>query len=210
MSSHPPVFIEIAGIPSSGKSTLTLELERALWERGHSVTVMREIASKCPLTRMKWQWQYNAWIVCHVVSETLERMHLCQNGEVIIQDRGVFDAYCIARWTGDREPIPGGSDPRAVESFALVPEWFNRADLTFMLWVDVGTAVERRGSEGQIVNPRVLPSMRDAYRRTIEEVRSTHPSKQIVEIDTTALSPSDLLMGVLDEIDSRIPHLATP
>lgn len=206
MSNQPARLVEIAGMPSAGKSTLTLALEKELWGRGHSVSVMREIAGKCPLTRMKWEWQYTAWILCHAVAKTLEYTHLCQSGEIVIQDRGIFDAYATTRWIRTKRSPESLADADAIEAFATVPEWFLRADLTFLLVVDVETAIRRRGSEGTIVNREVLPEMRAAYEEALEHVGRRFPSRQFITIDTTELGPSDLKIAILEHIDRIWPE----
>ena len=93
-----PIVIEFCGTPKAGKSSCISSLVLFLKRNGFKVRVLTERASVCPIDN-KFDPNFNIWTGCSALAELV---HILSNEprslDVVILDRGMFDAVCWFHW----------------------------------------------------------------------------------------------------------------
>jgi thymidylate kinase len=193
-----PIFVELAGLPASGKTTTASLLSERLSEWGLRCSVVPEAAARSPLVHLKRNWKFNAWTLCHAISSVLEHTSIREH-DVVILDRGLVDALCWIEWFRSRNDIDVAT-AAAIESFAQVPTWFQHPKIVVVLNVKFKTALHRRGVSGRIVNAQSFKELQGVYKSTIGKLEQSGQAASIHLLDTNDLSP----VQVLDEVTTLI------
>ena len=93
-----PIIIEFSGSPKAGKTSCINSLRQFLKRNGFEVEVIQERASICPVSD-KQSPMFNVWTSCMSLAGLIgiveDKKSTC---DVIILDRGVFDALCWFEW----------------------------------------------------------------------------------------------------------------
>lgn len=197
---HRPLFLELAGLPAAGKTTLAGLLKSEVRRLKRNCTVVPEAAAKSPLVELKRDWRFNAWTLCQTVSRILE-LDQRPAKDLVVLDRGLFDAMCWITWHVKRGTLHT-KEAGALCSFARLPCWFRRLDLVIVLRVDFDTALRRRKETGRILNRKTFAELERAYGATLADF--VWPKRTRLRfIDTDMLSPSEVLertVGLLEEM----------
>lgn len=93
-----PIVIEFAGSPKSGKTSALNSLDIFLRRNGFRTKILTERASVCPIPN-KFDPIFNVWTGCAALNQLMDT--LANNAlklDVIIMDRGFFDALCWFEW----------------------------------------------------------------------------------------------------------------
>jgi thymidylate kinase len=195
-----PILVEFAGLPAAGKTTATNLLAERLRNRGLQITVVSESAAESPLGRLKRDWHFNAWTLCHTTQRLLEVSS--ENGtQFVIVDRGLFDAFCWIEWFKAKKGIP----PRTAEVlqlFATLRDWLAIPHVVFCLSARFETSLKRRGHTGRIVNPQTFSELEAAYQAGLNSL-SEHEKELVQPILTDDLSPDEVVGRVLHDLDAR-------
>ncbi len=89
-----PIVIEFCGTPKSGKTSCINSLVLFLKRNHFRVKVLTERASICPI-KNKFDPNFNIWTGCQALSELARIMsNDSKEYDIVIMDRGLFDAVC--------------------------------------------------------------------------------------------------------------------
>lgn len=96
-----PIIIEFCGSPKAGKTSSITALNIFLKRNGFKTVVLTERASVCPISD-KQSPVFNVWTCSATINEINEKMDKANSGgesiDVILCDRGIFDALCWCKW----------------------------------------------------------------------------------------------------------------
>jgi hypothetical protein len=169
-----PIVIEFAGLPKAGKTSTIGQVQSFLRRCGFRVEVVIERASICPI-RDKKHANFNVWTATTSLAQILEHTQLpgkADDPEVIILDRGLFDAVC---WLSIAEGLARirATERKAIEDFLLLDEWRRRISGVILMIASPSDALKREGGYlpvigkgGSIMNPEVLTKFRAAILST--------------------------------------------
>ena len=186
-----PLFVEFSGTPKAGKSTIINSLRLFLARNDFKVFVLTERASTCPI-RDKQHPFFNVWTACATLTQLLAAAQAGRD-DVVIMDRGLFDALVWMRWLQDKESLDS-SQRVVIEGFLTLDLWINLIDLIFIMKVSPDEALKREfGGQvtrkfGSIMNPETIREFNDALERT---VNANVPFKNMLEVDTTNEQPEE-------------------
>ena len=98
MSMHSgPFIVEFLGTPEAGKTTTIKRLEEELKEITN-VSILQESAEIVPEVfqspEYKKSMEAHLWMRFTMVAEMLRQQCSCENGDIILADRGIVDAFC--------------------------------------------------------------------------------------------------------------------
>ncbi|MBR3954797.1 MAG: NUDIX hydrolase [Clostridia bacterium] len=183
-----PIVIEFSGSPKAGKTSCINSLELFLKRNGFSVKVIQERASVCPVSD-KQSPMFNIWTSCMSLAGLIGTLEdKSSNVDVLILDRGIFDALCWFEWLSVTDKM---EDQQKVitEHFLLMEELIKSIDIVFAFCVEPHISIEREYANlltdkiGTIMNKTVLEEYLSAIRRTIESKKAYFHS--VFEIDTS-------------------------
>jgi predicted ATPase len=185
-----PVIFEFAGVPGAGKTSTLHALQTFLQRCGFRVETVPDRTSLCPI-RDKAHSDFDVWAACATLAQILERAHQPprpDDPDILILDRGLFDALCWLRLMERLERIRP-AERQAIESFLRMAGWRRRISAVFVMLASPGDARQRENEllpaehrEGSIMNEPVLARMLQATRDT---ARSLKQEFRIFEIDTS-------------------------
>jgi len=185
-----PLIVELIGTPESGKTSTGLLLEKILSQSGVRTRLFSEAASTAPLPRdLRLSYRFNLWTLGCQLQNLIEAE--CSTHQVVILDRGPTDSLCWFRYFHAQGQISELAFDQ-IRGFLESPELIERIDLTYLLHCSAREAVSRKGSEGQIVNPSILPLLIGAYEAL------DHP--RIVSIDTELYAKREIADMIVAEI----------
>jgi predicted NUDIX family phosphoesterase/thymidylate kinase len=168
-----PIVIEFSGSPKSGKTTCINSLELFLKRNGFSVEVVQERASICPVAD-KVSPMFNIWTACTSITGMISYLE-CKDVscDVLILDRGVFDAFCWFDWLHKKQSI-GSINKKAIESFLSLDLIINRIDIVFAFTVAPDVSIEREyanlltDKHGTIMSQKVLGEYLNSIKHIME------------------------------------------
>lgn len=183
-----PIVIEFSGSPKSGKTSCINSLELFLKRNGFRVEIIQERASVCPVAD-KRSPMFNIWTACTSIAGMIgaleKKDNLC---DVIILDRGVFDACCWFEWLNSKRMFEN-EQKSVVEQFLLMDSLVNRIDIVFAFQATAEVSIQREYANlltdkpGSIMNKTVLEKYLLAVKNTIINKQSYF--HKIFSIDTT-------------------------
>lgn len=183
-----PIVIEFSGSPKSGKTSCINSLELFLKRNGFTVQVVQERASVCPVSD-KQSPMFNIWTSCMSLSGMIGILENKKNMvDVLILDRGIFDALCWFEWLFIYGKMERGLK-KCAEDFLLSKEFVQSIDIVFAFSATPEKSIEREYANlltdkpGSIMNKNVLQK----YLGAIEETYSNKGGEfhKIFKIDTT-------------------------
>jgi thymidylate kinase len=90
-----PIFIELAGTPAAGKTTMASRLQRFFESRNISATIAEEPAGRYPgALDDKLKPAFNQWTLGEAISSVADHRSN-RTHEVVIFDRGPFDSVLV-------------------------------------------------------------------------------------------------------------------
>lgn len=182
-----PIVIEFCGSPKSGKSSCINSLSLFLRRNRFKVKVLTERASICPITN-KFDSNFNIWTACSAITELAEVLSSNIKYDIIILDRGIFDALCWFNWLlNDKKLYPG--DFESLEAFLVMNKWRTVIDLIYVFTAEPEISMNREYASlltrktGSIMCFEVLNS----YRACIEDASKKYSNvfKRIELFDTS-------------------------
>jgi predicted NUDIX family phosphoesterase/predicted ATPase len=186
-----PVIFEFAGVPKAGKTSTLNALQAFLKRCGFRVEIVIERASLCPI-RDKTHSNFNVWAACTTLAQILERTQnppRIDDPDILILDRGLFDAICWLRLMERLERIRP-EERQGIESFLTMADWRRRISAVFVMTASPEDAMQREKGllpvehkEGSIMNEKVLAQMLNTTRETSKSLKKEF---RIFEIDTSA------------------------
>lgn len=194
-----PIVMEFCGSPKSGKSSCINSLDLFLRRNGFRTRVLTERASVCPV-RDKYDPNFNIWTACSAIAELSEVIaNNSKDYDVVIMDRGIFDALCWFTWLKDNSSFDL-TDFDNTKTFLLMGKWRSILDLVYVFTARPEISLKREYANlltrktGSIMREDMLNS----YRTCVELAASTYSSQfQCINVYDT----SDLR---LDEVNYQI------
>ncbi len=184
-----PIVIEFCGSPKSGKSSSINSLDLFLRRNKFRTKVLTERASVCPVKK-KYDPYFNIWTVCSAVASLSEILsNNSKDYDVVILDRGIFDAICWFSWLLKEEHFDE-KNYKSIMSFLTMNRWRSVIDLIYVFTANPQVSLEREYANlltrkmGSIMHPEILES----YNETISEIVSCYESKfkKVEQIDTSS------------------------
>jgi predicted NUDIX family phosphoesterase/thymidylate kinase len=210
--SRRPIVIEFCGTPKAGKSSCIGSLVIFLKRNGFKVKVLTERASICPINN-KFDPNFNVWTGC---SSLAELMVILSNDskkfDVVIIDRGVFDAVCWFYWQRERNYLDEGTYD-IFRDFFFAERWASRIDIVYILEADPKTALDREYANlltrksGSVMNRSVISS----YNKSVHECKSlyAHRFRDVRSINTDSISQNEVSFQVTRDILQALGDLVS-
>lgn len=206
-----PLFIEFAGTPKSGKSSTIDSVAHFFRRLDYRVLAPSEGASK----RTPWYLKddlaaYNTWSACYALRNVLEGRYDAEKHEIVILDRGLFDALV---WFDllTREGQIEREFCESVQSFLLIDKWRMDIDLVLLFKVGPESSMERENraklvkKTGRAMNPQFLEklnasydSVRESYSDLFANFAVIDTGEEAVDEREAARQVADLTLGILE------------
>ena len=158
-----PIVIEFCGSPKSGKTSCINALDLFLRRNKFRTRVLTERASVCPI-KNKLDPSFNMWTLLSVLTELSEVLaNEPKNLDVVIMDRGVFDALTWFSWLKEHSHLDAHSYQTLVE-FISMHRWKSAIDLVYVFTATPEVSLAREFADlmtdkpGSIMNQDVLSS----------------------------------------------------
>jgi predicted NUDIX family phosphoesterase/predicted ATPase len=196
-----PIVIEFSGSPKSGKTSCINSLEVFLKRNGFKVEIIHELARECPVSE-KDNPMFNIWTSCMSIAGMIGVLDKdSPNCDVLILDRGIFDACCWFHWLSANSHL-GLKQKQIIEKFLMMDSFINRVNIIFAFYADPKTSIEREyatlltDKPGNIMNETVLSEYLTSIKATISSKKIFCHS--IFEIDTSKKNQDEVGKEVTD------------
>lgn len=190
-----PLVLEFCGSPKSGKSSCINSLSLFLRRNDFRIKVLTERASICPVTD-KYDPNFNIWTVCSAIAELVEILaNNSKDYDVVILDRGIFDALCWFNWLKGNDSLDTESF-ESLERFLIMSKWRTAIDLIYVFTATPKVSLEREYASlmtrktGSIMCDPALISYRDC----VQNAANIYADKfrKIEVFDTSSKSLNDV------------------
>lgn len=167
----PPIIIELAGTPNSGKTSLINDINTVFRRYHIKCKTIYESAQLCKISNKKSP-RFNYWTAL----ETLQRILsvIDQGYKIILCDRGIFDAISWMKFYLNNKNITQ-SEYKIIQDFYLLEEWKQYFQYIIIMTCDANISVQRDlvyedfGKYGTIVNPDTITEINKAIFETKEK-----------------------------------------
>ena len=189
-----PIVIEFCGSPKAGKTSSINSLNIFLKRTGFKTAILTERASVCPISD-KESPVFNSWTCSATINEINEKIDLANtspnpenNLDIIICDRGIFDALCWFRWLKNRNKMDD-TEYDVLTQFALLNRWQKNIDLVYVFVTTPEESIRREyanlltDKRGSIMKEDILSQYKDAVQQTLSEYKNAFRATYV--IDTT-------------------------
>ena len=192
-----PIVIEFCGSPKAGKTSCINSLNIFLKRNGFKTVVLNERASVSPISD-KHNPIFNVWTCSSAINEINEKMDNAQHGEeidIIISDRGIFDALCWFKWLKDQHNM-SEKEYNILAEYATLYRWQKNIDLVYVFMVSPEESIEREYANllttkrGSIMREDVLEQYLSSIKETIAEYEGNF--RAVHQIDTTNKKQNDV------------------
>lgn len=194
-----PIVIEFCGSPKAGKSTCINSLDLFLRRNNFRTRVLTERAGICPV-KDKYDPNFNIWTACSVIAELSGVLsNNSKDYDVVILDRGIFDALCWFNWLKERNNLDQ-TDFDGLESFLLMNKWQGIIDLIYVFTATPEESMRREytnlltNKTGSIMRTDILNSYRECVINTTKKYDVKY--QKIELFDTTNTEIDDVNYNV--------------
>jgi len=190
-----PLIVEFSGTPKAGKSTIINVLRLFLARNNINPFVLTERASISPI-QDKNHLFFNVWTGCSTLAQMLDAAQDNSAYDVVIMDRGIFDALVWMRWLQDSQGQLTAEDRAVIQAFFLLPHWRDRIDLLYVMEVSPEESLKREFAgqvtrkPGKIMNSKTIAQFNDALARTLAEQAAVFGNR-LLKVDTTGKEPME-------------------
>ena len=197
-----PIVIEFCGSPKAGKTSCINSLNIFLKRNGFKTYILNERASNCPIED-KHNPIFNVWTCSSTINELNEKMDKVQRGEeidIIISDRGIFDALCWFGWLKEQSNM-SDEEYRILSSFATLYRWQKNIDLVYVFVASPEVSINREYANlltkkrGSIMQENVLAQYKSSVEKTINSY--SEQFRNVVRIDTTFTTQKEVGYDVI-------------
>jgi len=196
-----PFFIEFTGSPDAGKTTTIRELYTFLRRFGLHVGIPQEgaeVIQHIPRTTPEYNIRTGIYALSILLDESWRHNH-----DVIILDRGIYDAYVWMNYWQEKGKLTV-EQKSYYQNFFLAPFWKDRVDISYFVTCEAEVAMERAlkisatSRLGQSTNPVSVTASVERYRNAFEELSVANPQLRLV--DTTTLPAEQMIERFTAEI----------
>jgi len=195
MDTCPPVVLEFAGSPKSGKSTCIDIVSHFFKRTGFKIWAPTEGASKRTPYHLKRDLvAFNTWSLNYAISELLVAYHNVDQPDLVMLDRGPFDSIAWMSLLKERKVLDD-AEFRIVKDFALHPKWSALISRIYLFTCDPEKSLEREtGSKltaepGIAMNTDTLTDLLAQYSALADELEQ-YPIKRIDTTETKEPLPT--------------------
>lgn len=183
-----PIVIEFCGSPKSGKTSAINSLNIFLKRNKFKTKVMTERASSCPIND-KFNPLFNIWTSCSAIAELAT--YLSNNPkdiDIIIADRGIFDAICWFYWQTKHNHLDEGNF-KSLINFLTMEKWRRVFDFIYVFTAIPEKSLEREYANlltrefGRVMNPTILNEFNDSINDVVRDYSSYF--RKVEKIDTS-------------------------
>ena len=201
-----PIVIEFCGSPKAGKTSSINSLNIFLKRNGFKTTILTERASVCPIPD-KESPTFNVWTCSSTINEInteISKANLAEGmgPDIIICDRGIFDALCWFRWLKNRNKMDE-SEYNILSEFALLNRWQRNIDLVYVFIANPEESIRREyanlltDKRGSIMREDILAEYRKSIIDTFNEYKDAFRATSI--IDTTDIEQNNVGYQVTEQ-----------
>ena len=195
---------------------------------GLKTAVLTERAGICPIQN-KTHPNFNIWTLCSVIADMLEKMeHGKEKIDIIIADRGIFDALCWFNWLNtnpsDKNPYLSNENFKELTTFINSDIWKRNIDLIYVFIVGPKTSIEREYSalltekRGSIMREDVLETYNTSVEQVITEYSQYYRQVEKIKTDEDDLSGNpnkvnyivtkSVLQNLIELMDEKIGYIS--
>lgn len=206
-----PIVIEFCGSPKSGKSSCINSLSLFLRRNKFRTKVLTERASVCPVTD-KYDPNFNIWTACSAISELVEVLsNSSKDYDVIILDRGIFDALCWFNWLNGNNSLDD-DDFSSLETFLVMNKWRTVIDLIYVFTATPKISMDREYASlltrkpGSIMCIEALSSYKSCIEKVSNKYETTFQRIEIYDTSERTLNDvnHDVTKSILEIIQNNI------
>jgi predicted NUDIX family phosphoesterase len=212
-----PIVIEFCGSPKAGKTSCINSLDLFFRRNSFRTRVLSERASVCPVHN-KYDPYFNIWTVSSAIAELSEVLaNNPKDIDVIILDRGIFDALCWFNWLRKKKRL--SDDFESLENYLCMRRWRSILDLVYVFVATPRESLNREfatlltNKTGSIMQEPILSSYQDSIMECIENYSPLF--KKIELLDTTNIKLNDVTYEITkrtlsilrDNISERIGYI---
>lgn len=201
-----PIIIEFCGSPKAGKTSSITALNIFLKRNGFKTTILTERASICPISD-KESPVFNVWTCSATINEINEKMDEANtasegNLDIILCDRGIFDALCWFRWLKSRDKM-SEEEYDVLTQFAMLNRWQKNIDLVYIFLTTPEESIRREyanlltNKRGSIMKEDILEQYKKSVEETLHEYESAFRATCVQ--DTTDREQSDVSYEVTEK-----------
>ena len=194
-----PIVIEFCGSPKAGKTSCISALSMFLRRNGFRVKVLVERASVCPVGN-KYDPLFNVWTICSALAELSETIsNSPKDYDVVILDRGLFDALCWFEWQAARHYLDHDSLER-ISGFLTLNRWRAAIDLVLVFQASSEKSIDREYAalltrkRGSIMREPILESYLQAMATATSKYGSAFRS--VESVDTSDMDQNQVSFNV--------------
>lgn len=192
-----PIVIEFSGVPKSGKTSSINSLMQFLKRNDFKVKILQESASVCPV-KDKHSPKFNLWTVCDSIKSLVGELESERTRyDVIIMDRGIFDAMCWFQWLVDNRKMEHEMQD-IMKCFLGMDELTSCIDIVFVYKATPEVSIEREYASlltdvpGSIMNQEVLGEYLNAIDVTVGYAEKEKIFRRVEIIDTSNINQNDV------------------
>lgn len=201
------IVIEFAGSPKSGKSSCINSLNLFLKRNGFKTKILNEKASICPISN-KLSPNFNLWTFCQTLSEYLEYAMQHSEYDVILIDRGIFDALC---WFDFLKDTLDTEETNTIINFIKLEKWRKFTDLVCVFKSTPETSLDREYKNlltrktGRIMKDTILNNYLESLDNTFQKYNNEF--HYIESIDTSSLSQNEVNYTVTKNVLNELHNM---
>jgi deoxyadenosine/deoxycytidine kinase len=189
-SPRSPIFIELAGTPAAGKTTMTSRLQHFFASRGVLATVAEEPAGRYPgPPQEKLTPRFNEWTLGESLSAIADHRSN-RTAEIVIFDRGAFDSLFWLSWFRSSR---GFDETAYAAAVTLARPFLRHISCLVLLTCNFEVARQRRPQAGRIMNAGIYPQVLANYVKP-----SVGDELGLGGVSHLRLDSSDLAIGAVE------------
>lgn len=188
-----PIVIEFCGSPKSGKTSCINSLDLFLRRNKFRTQLITERASVCPV-KDKFDPLFNVWTATSTLTKLSEIMaNNAKDFDVIIMDRGIFDAICWFNWLLENECLDD-SNHKSLINFLTMDKWRKAIDLVYVFTASPEVSLDREYANlltrkhGTIMHPQVLKTYKETVENTVKEYGKIFREVTLYDTSETGLN----------------------
>ena len=180
-----PLFIELAGTPAAGKTTMANRLQRFFESKQISAVIAEEPAARYPgPPDDKLTPQFNEWTLGESISAIADHRSN-RTHEVVIFDRGAFDSLFWLTWFKYSQ---GMSESAYCAALRVARPLLRHTTILVIMTCSFEVARLRRPGGGRIMNSGVYPQILANYLRPARSSEIGSDSISHYRLETSELS----------------------